>query len=322
MTRKRVIVVAAGVFGLAVIGGLSGLYLLARPTPFTEAHLPERNGYDDLLEAAKSLAGPVPDVQDASVEKLRLFVERNPDALPKAREGLSKECRVPVYASPQYVNAAMNRSQALRKLGYLFIAKGRIAENDGDVVAAAECYRDGIRLGTQIAHGGITLDILTGLACEGMGARRLEPLLPELPGEVSQELAETLAEIDAGREPWENVSRREWALFRNTSPAMVRISVSLSSGIRQMAEKSYEQAEESRKKAQARLRLLAVRLALRAYHLDHGEYPDSLSELAPGYLDAIPADPFGDGALSYQRTGGDYEIRSSGYTEETEPAAK
>ena len=322
MTRKRVVAAIAGVLGLAVIGGLTGLYILVRPTPFTEPPLPEPNGYDDLLEAAKSVAGPVPDVQDASVEKLRLFVEQNPDALPRAREGLSKECRVPVYASPQYVNAAMNRSQAMRKLGYLFIAEGRIAESDGDAVAAAECYRDCLRLGTQIAHGGITLDILTGLACEGMGAHRLEPLLPELSGDVCRDLAETLSEIDARREPRENVSRREWALFRNTSPAMIRISVSLSSGISQMAEKSYQQAEQGRKKGQARLRLLAVRLALRAYHLDHGEYPDRLSELAPDYLDAVPADPFGDGALSYRRTGGDYEIRSSGYREETVPAAE
>jgi hypothetical protein len=42
-------------------------------------------------------------------------------------------------------------------------------------------------------------------------------------------------------------------------------------------------------------RLLETQLALRAYELDHGRYPDSLAQLAPKYLPSVPQDPFTDG---------------------------
>lgn len=36
-------------------------------------------------------------------------------------------------------------------------------------------------------------------------------------------------------------------------------------------------------------------MAVRAYRVDHGNYPSSLSQLAPGYLKGVPGDPFADG---------------------------
>jgi hypothetical protein len=42
-------------------------------------------------------------------------------------------------------------------------------------------------------------------------------------------------------------------------------------------------------------RMAGIALALRLYEIDHGQRPTSLEQLVPDYLDAIPADPFGDG---------------------------
>ena len=36
---------------------------------------------------------------------------------------------------------------------------------------------------------------------------------------------------------------------------------------------------------------LVVDLAARAYELDHGQYPTSLNQLVPDYLNAVPVDP-------------------------------
>ena len=49
--------------------------------------------------------------------------------------------------------------------------------------------------------------------------------------------------------------------------------------------------------------LLLVTLALRACHLETGAYPQTLQELTPRYLAAIPADPFamGNAPLRYQK---------------------
>jgi hypothetical protein len=60
-------------------------------------------------------------------------------------------------------------------------------------------------------------------------------------------------------------------------------------------------------------RLLAATLALQAYRLDHGRYPDSLSELAPRCLSRVPDDPFGlNTSLRYRRVGTSYLLYSVG----------
>ncbi len=66
-------------------------------------------------------------------------------------------------------------------------------------------------------------------------------------------------------------------------------------------------------KADTENALLLVTLALRAYKMDHGAYPPTLTALAPGYIRAIPADPFSlSGPLRYKRAGAGYVLYSVG----------
>jgi len=59
--------------------------------------------------------------------------------------------------------------------------------------------------------------------------------------------------------------------------------------------------------------LLLVALALQAYHAEHGVYPATLTVLTPGYLSAIPADPFAlSGPFRYRRTSSGYALYSVG----------
>ena len=59
--------------------------------------------------------------------------------------------------------------------------------------------------------------------------------------------------------------------------------------------------------------LLLLQLALRAHYLQNGAYPATLNELAPRYLKAIPADPFGAGEpMRYKRNGASYVLWSIG----------
>lgn len=59
--------------------------------------------------------------------------------------------------------------------------------------------------------------------------------------------------------------------------------------------------------------VLMVQLALRAFELEHGQLPDTLAELVPSYLKAVPRDPFGNGeSLRYRRTGKTYQLYSVG----------
>lgn len=47
-------------------------------------------------------------------------------------------------------------------------------------------------------------------------------------------------------------------------------------------------------------RMAAVSLAIRLFEIDHGSRPQSLDELVPAYLDAIPLDPFAEKATPIQ----------------------
>jgi hypothetical protein len=313
MRPKRWIAVGLGVAGVLLVGGAAGVYVLTRPMALDEPPLPVPNGYDDLLEAAKLIRGPVPDLQKASPEELRAFVERNADVLERARIGLERDSRVPLVESPQYINAAGNRSQAMRNLARLLIAEGRVIEAAGEPPSkAAASYADSVRLGAKISPGGLLTEVLTGYACEALGVRPLRRLVPELSKQDCQKLLQALEPIESSRESRDALARREWALFQNTASVGMRVSTSLSPAVRQLAEKSYDQADAARRKADARLRLLRTRLALRMYQLDHGSHPERLSQLVPDYLAAVPLDPFSGEPLVYGPTAGGYDLSSTG----------
>ena len=50
----------------------------------------------------------------------------------------------------------------------------------------------------------------------------------------------------------------------------------------------------------AERRAAAIRLAIRAYELDHGARPPTLASLVPSYLPHVPLDPFGDGVATFR----------------------
>ncbi|MBW3624835.1 MAG: hypothetical protein KY468_15640 [Armatimonadetes bacterium] len=63
----------------------------------------------------------------------------------------------------------------------------------------------------------------------------------------------------------------------------------------------------------ARKRMLAVRLALHAFWKEHGRYPFTLEELAPGYLRKLPRDPFAPTApIGYLPQGEKFVLYSVG----------
>lgn len=64
---------------------------------------------------------------------------------------------------------------------------------------------------------------------------------------------------------------------------------------------------------QAQNAMLLLTLALRAYKLEHGTYPEMLAQLTPGYVKAVPADPFAvSGPPRYRRTPTGYALYSVG----------
>jgi len=62
----------------------------------------------------------------------------------------------------------------------------------------------------------------------------------------------------------------------------------------------------------ARLRTARVALAVQRYRLAAGELPDTLADLVPDYLDAVPSDPFDGNDLRYEKLGPGFVVYSIG----------
>jgi hypothetical protein len=64
--------------------------------------------------------------------------------------------------------------------------------------------------------------------------------------------------------------------------------------------------------ADARHELAVIGLAARRYQIATGSFPGKLENLVPEYVDHVPADPFGDGAMHMKRDGNDLVLYSVG----------
>jgi hypothetical protein len=101
--------------------------------------------------------------------------------------------------------------------------------------------------------------------------------------------------MDRERESTAAVNARDLAYYVARGPWQLRVMKTFVPGqiqkMRQPSEAGFETAEQ---RARAYRRLLAVKLALAAYHLDHPDspVPPSLDALVPGELHAVPVDPY------------------------------
>lgn len=83
--------------------------------------------------------------------------------------------------------------------------------------------------------------------------------------------------------------------------------------INQMMLSSYTKVRLNEARTEVQNALLLTTLALHAYHQDHKAYPATLSALVPGYLKAIPTDPFAlSGPLRYKLVSAKYVLYSVG----------
>src|SRR5437879_1005470 len=200
--------------GLMVYGAIQ----LSRPAP--PAPLPNPNGYDDLVKAQKLMVVYTGDVTRASAEQLREHLAKNVEALKLIRAGLTRQCRIPITFSTNYL---FLRSLAdVKKLVWLLEAQGRLAELEHRTNDAAGIYVEAIRYGQESGRGGVMIDRLVGIACEALGINRLQQAAGGLDASTCRETIKMLQEIDRTREPVADVLRMEREWIRRTYPLSKR----------------------------------------------------------------------------------------------------
>ena len=284
-----------GFFAVAAVLLVAALMLtLSQPAP-APPPLPMANGYDDFVKAGGMLADSASDYGTMSEEELRTFVNKNAAALKLVREGLGRECRVPLDFSatnPAY----MGNLAAIKRLAQAMTAEGRLAEMENRPADAAAAYLAVMRLGVAISHGGLIIDSLVSIAIDIIGTVRMEKLAPTLNAQQCREAASALESCEAQREPTDTIMRQERAWARRTGGFKGQI-------VRLLMFKSLKQTEgkwvAKAKAQQTRTRLLLVQLAARAYELEKGQRPKSLADLVPAYLKGIPQDPVTGTNMAY-----------------------
>jgi len=289
--RALLIAAALMLLGLMVYGAIQ----LNRPPP--PAPLPNPNGYDDLVKAQKLTVAYPGEITRASAEQLREHLARNVEALKLIREGLTKQCRIPISFSTNYL---FLRSLAdVKRLVWLLKAQGRLAELEHRTNDAARIYVEAIRYGQESCRGGVMIDRLVGNACEALGINLLQKAAGSLDSGTCRETIKMLQEVDRTQEPLADVLRMEREWIRRTYPLSKRWQDMIPIASLNQAKRAQKDFAEECNQSELRLKRLMIDLAARAYELEHRQRPKNWNELVPDYLSAIPIDPASGTNLTY-----------------------
>jgi hypothetical protein len=297
---------------IVAIGGalifVTAAFLLARTPPLET--LPSPNGYDDLLGASKSVTHQLDDVNTLDLTGLRVLIETNAERLQLARVGLRRRCAVPTDSIIANFGSITTDLVGLKMLAKLFFAEGRLEELENQPGAAARTYVDAIRLGSAMSQGGLMINRLVGVACEGIGGVPLAKLIPKLSCGEAKPLIQELEEIDTNTVKWAVISKNENRFARSQMgnyPNPIKFAWEL-----WQARSLRTTGQNSHALAVARLRLLTAELALRCYRSDQGSAPARLDQLVPKYLQQVPTDPFSNRPLVYRPQGTNWVLYSLG----------
>jgi len=306
-TRARKLLLG---FIVAIVFAFVLIFTCTLAKPAAPPPLPNPNGYDDFVKAAQA-SGLASDIYEATNrDQLRPVIAAYAQELELLRVGLGHECRVPVSAYLTNAGAAIQELPRFKWLAQLLNAEGRLAELEGRTNDAIASHLDTIRFGNQISRGGFMLHRLVGLACEAIGNAPLVKLSPQLTPEQCRRLVSELETIDARQVAWAETRQNERAYMRAAFWQHPNPIVFVFSWWQTRA--AMKKAESRDKRIVASLRLLMVELALRGYQ-DQKEKPAArLDDLVPGFLKAVPPDPFNGLPLSYRTQGTNWLLYSVG----------
>jgi hypothetical protein len=271
--------------------------------------LPNPNGYDDFVAAAKVFIGG-PDWRTLDTEGLRATVAQNAKALTLVRSGLTKQCRVVVQYEMGSETNHLARLAEFKGLAQAFVAEGKLAEKEGRTNDATHSYLDCARYGEESVRGGLLIDKLVGVACETIGMEQLRSLLPSLEHDGLQAVQKGLVELHRNPEPAESFIKqdRSWARRRFGAYYTIVGRLAAYRSLRQNEQRFREKCDRS----ENAVRLMRTDMALRLYRLEKSSYPARLEELVPQYLDSVPIDPFSEKPLIYKPQTNSYLLYSIG----------
>ena len=307
---RRLGAAGAALLALAIIVPLAVAYyhlVVLTPIPPDEP-LPEPNGYERLLVAAKPLEGiTIPEEADGPAA-ISAFVARHGATLAGARKAIKLRSRVPIsYNSGDLDLEAMQSFRAVAR-GFRTEVLAAMSQRRTDDAIQSGC--DILRVGQCIGEGGLLVDWLVARAVQGMGIAALADCRSELSAPQCRQVIAAIRDSEAAIEPVDPVIQRDQGWTERVYGWQARLGLFFE-WIR--GEPTWANAA---KNCEDRLRtlsqLLQAELAVRAYQLQKGRLPRRLEALVPDYVPELPKDSFSGGALVYRLDGKGYLLYSVG----------
>lgn len=296
-TRSRKLLLWLLLIPTALVVAVTGFVIFnaLRPLPPVPP-LPADNGHADFVTASQIVTAHTGDYSKLNKEDLRALVAKDSAALKLARTGLEKQCRIPLDFSTTSTTH-LDELARMKRLALAFAAEGRLAEMEGRYDEASKSYLDAIHFGTESVRGGTVLDQMVGTAIEAIGIAQLQKLAEHLDAKACRETAAALDSLDTNRQSWEDVLQQEEAWSRRAFRGPRYVLARLLTG--RMIKEGLERTEQKSNEQQLRARQLLIEIATRAYELEKGRRPASLSDLMPDYLKAIPQNPLTGANMNY-----------------------
>jgi hypothetical protein len=288
---------------------------LLHPEPIPNIPAPASNGLDDILAAGESFERSsilTSYAEPGSTEALAAEITKYAHAYERFRVGLTQRTQARVWRQDGNLDPSSDNILTARSVARALRSEAELAQQQDRYSDAARIAVDNIRLAHAISRDGLLVDHLIGIAIEGMGHDSLCDALHQLNANDCRETISTLADIDRGREPLDEVLRRERIWMENAHGWFGHFCLLLDDVV--SSEALPWHAALARKRGEAATRLLIVELAVRAFQLHRGDLPDQLEELTPEVLADLPVDPFDPQGLPlrYLRTNDGYVLYSIG----------
>ncbi|QDS97350.1 hypothetical protein [Adhaeretor mobilis] len=294
------------IIALLLVGG----YLFYTNNRFVPPAVPNPNGYEVLLEAAKQLHPRTGWYYESTDEERATIIATNKPVLELARRGLEMDSVVPINWTAPDMQGHLDQLSGIRELARAFSAARYAAQAAGNRSVAVQNGADMLRLANHSYQGGLLVDLLVGFAIQNMGLDSLAKIVDEMDRDSCEELLREIEQLDF--EP----GVIEKAMTVDAQRAKIEMGAATyflaawqSSAITAASVKSTKVAFDRVRSLHKQLQL---RIALRLFLLDNQRLPEVLAELEPEYMQNGLDDLLSDKPFVYRPADESYELYSVG----------
>jgi hypothetical protein len=281
-------------------------HMLGVPQRTLAAGEPRENHLPQILHLSKQLSRASPEESPPIYAELLLVLKR-PAAVSIDWSRLGR--------NPEHeFDDAMADFQLVRAAARQLDAECQRLRAAGRHDEAADFALAILRYGDSYRHGGRATDFLVGEANAGIGVRCLAQCRADLSRAKALEAVRFLESIPANAEPVEAVLQRDalWTDRAYTWRHRLSQAVDFEIWGRTPTTAVGQVLPDVVHRVACQSDLLMADLAVRTYAADRGELPETLADLVPQYLQAVPADAYSGSPLNYRKVGEEFVLYSTG----------